>query len=173
MTRTGKPLQRPRPHPAPIAYAKEDGAPIHKPGTDMATHETVAMPGATADNESLSVRQAAARYRQSKASDPSKYATQVQRQDDGKWVGLDGPLHEDDQAALDQMHSHLLNAHLAKLAPVLDEQLAKLKATPLPPRPQTYEDLLAALPAAKDQLRTIRDVEALRGSFEPQEDANV
>jgi hypothetical protein len=46
MTRTGKPLQRPRPHPAPIAYTKEDGAPIYKPGTDMATHETVAMPGA-------------------------------------------------------------------------------------------------------------------------------
>ena len=122
-----------------------------------------------ADDENLSVREAATRYRQSKASDggaasdgdPPKYATQIQRLN-GKWVGLDGPLHEDDLATLGQMHAHLL-----------DEHLATLKATPLPPRPQTYEDLLAALPAAKDQLQTIREVEALCESFEPQEEANV
>ena len=124
--------------------------------------------------EGLSVRQAAARYRQSKASgDPPKYATQVQRQDDGTWVGLDGPLHDEDQTTLDLMHSHLLNEHVAKIAPVLDEQLAKIKATPLPPRPLNIGELMEALPAAKDQLRMIRDVEALRSSFEPQENASV
>jgi hypothetical protein len=42
MTRTGKPLQRPRQAPVPIAYSTE-GKPIFKPGTDFATHETVEM----------------------------------------------------------------------------------------------------------------------------------
>jgi len=42
MIRTGKPLERPRPHPVPSAYAL-DGAPIYKPGTDFSTHETVEM----------------------------------------------------------------------------------------------------------------------------------
>lgn len=42
ITRTGKPLNRPRPHPHPIA-TKPDGSPIYKVGTDFSTHETVEM----------------------------------------------------------------------------------------------------------------------------------
>jgi hypothetical protein len=40
ITLTGKPLERPRAHPNPIAYAA-DGAPIFKPGTDFSPTETV------------------------------------------------------------------------------------------------------------------------------------
>jgi hypothetical protein len=43
MTRTGKPLQRPR--PAPFVKARTpDGQPIYEPGTDFSTHDTVTMP---------------------------------------------------------------------------------------------------------------------------------
>ncbi len=42
MSRTGKPLQRPRQQPAPIAYSG-DGAPIYKSGADFSTHEVVEM----------------------------------------------------------------------------------------------------------------------------------
>jgi hypothetical protein len=42
MTRTGKPLERPR--PAPIVKARTtDGQPLYEPGTDFSTHETVTM----------------------------------------------------------------------------------------------------------------------------------
>jgi hypothetical protein len=42
MTRTGKPLQRPRQHPHVIGR-KTDGAPIYAPGADFSTHETLEM----------------------------------------------------------------------------------------------------------------------------------
>jgi hypothetical protein len=45
MQRTGRPLQRPRPHPQAVAYA-HDGAPIYAKGADFSPTETVVMPGA-------------------------------------------------------------------------------------------------------------------------------
>lgn len=42
MTRTGKPLQRRRPHP-PAIGSKADGSPIYSPGADFSPHETVEM----------------------------------------------------------------------------------------------------------------------------------
>ncbi len=47
MERTGKPLQRPRPHAVPVAYAN-DGQPIYKPGTDFSPTSTVSMPAQAA-----------------------------------------------------------------------------------------------------------------------------
>ncbi len=43
MARTGKALERPRPHPR---HYVNDGAgkPIYEPGTDFTTHETITMP---------------------------------------------------------------------------------------------------------------------------------
>lgn len=46
MTRTGKPLQRPRPAPQPLPRNNPDGTPRYAPGTDFSTHDTVVMPGA-------------------------------------------------------------------------------------------------------------------------------
>lgn len=34
----------------------------------------------------------------------AKFATQVQRNENGKWVGLDGPLHPEDEPTLNQVH---------------------------------------------------------------------
>jgi hypothetical protein len=42
ITRTGKPLQRPRPGPKVKVYTT-DGQPIYEAGTDFSTHETVTM----------------------------------------------------------------------------------------------------------------------------------
>ena len=42
VTRTGKPLQRPRSHPPAIAR-KPDGSPIYDAGADFSTHQTVNM----------------------------------------------------------------------------------------------------------------------------------
>lgn len=45
LTRTGKPLERPRQAPRAIAH-KGDGSPIYEAGADHRTHETVTMPAA-------------------------------------------------------------------------------------------------------------------------------
>lgn len=47
ITRTGKPLERPRQAPQIVAR-NTDGSPIYNPGVDHATHETVTMPAAGA-----------------------------------------------------------------------------------------------------------------------------
>jgi hypothetical protein len=43
MTRTGKPLNRPLPHPHVIGR-KTDGSPIYAANADFSTHEQVTMP---------------------------------------------------------------------------------------------------------------------------------
>lgn len=43
MTRTGKPLERPRPAPHPIASNPHDGSPIYARNADHSRHETVTM----------------------------------------------------------------------------------------------------------------------------------
>lgn len=42
LTRTGKPLEKPRQAPMIVGF-EPDGSPVYDPGADHATHETVTM----------------------------------------------------------------------------------------------------------------------------------
>ena len=69
VTRTGKPLERPR--PAPIVKARTlDGQPIYEPGTDFSTHDTVRDNAVRrAQNEAAEARKALAAIQQPEATD--------------------------------------------------------------------------------------------------------
>jgi hypothetical protein len=85
------------------------------------------------------------------------FATQVARGDDGKWVGVDGPLHAEDTellALLDQAHRQ-----------TIDDTLEKLHASPAPPRPENMGDFMANLDETKQTLASIRTLRKLRATF--------
>jgi hypothetical protein len=65
------------------------------------------------------------------------------------WKGLDGPLHPDDHAKLNET-----------LRKQLDAELSEMKSMQLS-RPQTYDDFLASA----DHLREIRRIERMRDAL--------
>jgi hypothetical protein len=85
------------------------------------------------------------------------FATQVARNDDGKWVGVDGPLHAEDTELLDLLDQDHRQT--------IDDTLSKLHELPAPPRPENMKDFMANLDETKQTLNTIRTLTKLRATF--------
>jgi hypothetical protein len=81
------------------------------------------------------------------------YATEVTRGEDGKWVGLNGPLHPNDQEDMDRV-----------LRVQYDDALSQLGDVPLP-KAESFGDLLGIAGLMKDHVRLMRDLASQRVSL--------